>query len=57
VCLCEQATDSRLSIAQYDKQVFNNETVALKLVYELNVGQALLIGANLVLALDYVNTT
>jgi hypothetical protein len=53
--LSQQATHPRFPVPHYNKEVFHDETAGLEFVYQFNVGQPLLISADLVLAFDYVS--
>jgi hypothetical protein len=54
--LAEEPADARLVTSDDDKEVFNDEPPwSSQLIDDLHVGQALLVGTDLVLALDDVD--
>lgn len=57
VRLRQYPTDSRPTIANDNEQVFTPKTILLQLVYQFDVGQALLISADFVLALNDVTAS
>ncbi len=52
VHLSKNSANTRTIVPQQNKQVFHDESLVAKFVDEFDVGEALLVGANLVHALD-----